>query len=121
MQAIKFKNFRKVDFTWNYDGVPYTFKAGQEIFLEDFKAQHFAKHLIDEELNERKILTNDKVRRAELEKLCFPSDEVVTPVEALNINKEAEEEVKPPKEVKAKKKGKAKKVEEEKEFEDLNQ
>lgn len=107
MQAIKFKNFSNEDFTHAYDSVPYTFKAGSEMFLEDFKAQHFAKHLVDRELNRLNLLTSDRLKRKELETLCFPADEVVTPVEALNLNKKVE--------VKAKK---GKKVE--KEFEDLD-
>ena len=89
----------------SFDSVPYTFKAGTEMFLEDFKAQHFAKHLVDRELNRLNIPTSSAAKRKELEVLCFPTDEVVTPVEALNLNKKVE----------VKKKGK--KVE--KEFEDL--
>lgn len=107
MQAIKFKNFSNEDFTHAFDSVPYTFKAGSEMFLEDFKAQHFAKHLVDRELNRLNLMTSDRLKRKELEALCFPVDEVVTPVEALNLNKKAE--------VKGKK---VKKVE--KEFEDLD-
>jgi hypothetical protein len=109
-EAIKFKNFTSEDFTWKYDGVPYTFKAGQEMYLEKFKALLFGSHLVDRELNRTGKLTNDKNARAALEVLCFPSDEAVTTEVALDI----EEKVKA-----AKKKGK-KKVEKEEEFEDLN-
>lgn len=106
MQAIKFKNFTTEDFVWKYDGIPYTFKAGQEIYLEDFKAHHFAGHLVDLEMNRLGVPTNTMNRREELLKQCFPSDEVITPSEALQIN-EKEKVTK-----------KTKKVE--KEFEDLN-
>lgn len=105
MEARKFKNFSTEDFTWKFDGIPYTFKAGQEIFLEDFKADHFTKHLVDREMNKLGIVTNDQVKRAELAALCSPSDEVVTPLEALQEN--------------ATKKVVTKKKKEEKEFEDL--
>jgi hypothetical protein len=105
MTAKKFRNFSKEDFTWKYDGIPYTFPAGQETYMEDFKADHFAKHLIDRELNRTKTLTHDVNARRDLLALCFPPAEEVTPLEALNINEE----------VKAKK-GKKKEAE----FEDLD-
>lgn len=85
MKAIKFKNFSTSEFTWSYDSVPYTFPAGSEMFLEDYKVFHFAKHLIDRELNNLGIPTNQKAERTKLEKLCFPTDEAVTPLEALQI------------------------------------
>lgn len=103
MQARKFKNFTTEDFTWKFDGVPFTFKAGQEIYLEEDKALHFAKHLVDRELNRlnvesglhgtgKEVPTNNQKERAKFEVQCFPSDEIVTPLEALNLNVEAEKE-----------------------------
>lgn len=89
MEAKQFHNFTGTDFTWKWDGIPYTFKAGQTMFLEDFKAEHFAKHLIDRELNVMGLPTNDMVTRKRLEGKCFPSDEVVTPLEALQQNEGA--------------------------------
>jgi len=85
IKAIKFKNYTDKDFTWTYDSVPFTFKAGTETYLEDYKARHFAKHLIDRELNEEGVATNRTSRRLELETLCLPKDEEITPVEALQI------------------------------------
>lgn len=105
MQAIKFKNYTDEDFTWNFDSIPYTFAAGQEIFLEDYKAFFFAKHLADRECNKAGIPTNDP-RRAEFEAKCIATDEAISPVEALDLNE------------KKKVTKKAKKVEEE--FPDLN-
>lgn len=118
MQAKKFKNFSKEDFTWKFDGVPYTFPAGQETYLEEDKAQHFCKHLVDREVNRhnvekglhgtaKEIPTSTLSLRAPLEALCFPTDEVVTPQEALDVNEAAK-----------RKQGRPKKVAEE-EFEDL--
>lgn len=110
MQAIKFKNFTDEDFTHSYDSIPYTFKAGETMFLEDYKADLFSKHLIDRELNKKKIPTNLLTERAKLSALCFPKDEpAVTPEVALDLNEKVKE---------AKKKGKKKVVEEE-EFADL--
>lgn len=85
MKAVKFKNFTDEEFSWKHDGVPYTFAPGQEIFLEDFKAEHFAKHLVDREINKTGKRTDYLPLRQELTAKCFPSDEVVTPLEALNI------------------------------------
>ena len=110
MKAIQFKNFSEADFTWSFDSLSYTFPAGSTIFMEDFKAEHFAKHLVDSEMNRLGLVTDNKVERAKLMAQCFPSAEVVTPEEAFNI-----EETK-----KAKKGKKAKKEVVEEEFSELN-
>lgn len=110
-QALQFKNFTDTDFTHSFDSVPYTFKAGQTIYLEEFKAKHFAKHLVNRELNAKNIATNNLSERAKLEAQCFPSEEAVTPLEALNINETAK--------AIEKKKKTVKKVDEEEEFADL--
>lgn len=89
MIAKKFKNFTDTDFTWKFDGIEYTFPAGSEIFLEDYKAEHFAKHLADREMNRLNIVTNNVGERAKLEAQCFPSTEVLTPIEALQVNEKA--------------------------------
>lgn len=69
-EAVLFRNWTDFDFTWKWDGVEYTFRAGQAIFLEKFKADHFAKHLTDEVLNRKKLATNDHTRGTYLAK-CF--------------------------------------------------
>jgi hypothetical protein len=108
MEAKLFKNFTEQDFSWKFDGVPYSFKAGQEIYLEDFKAEHFAKHLVDAELQRLGVQTSDVVKRTELTARCFPVAVVVSPQEALHLNEEDKAKTK-----------KGKKVE--KEFEDLDE
>ena len=93
--ATKFQNFTDQDFTWSFDSIPYTFKAGETIYLEDFKAKHFAKHLVDRELNRLNIPTNNMTKRAELESKCFPTAETVSVEKALDIEarkKEVREE-----------------------------
>lgn len=104
MEAVKFKNFTNVDFTWKWDGVPYTFKAGQEIYLPGDQALHFAKHLVDQEMNRLNVErgvhgTNKEVpttnpERKQLEAQCFPTDEIITPLEALNRNEGKTAEIK---------------------------
>lgn len=109
MNAILFKNFSNEDFTWKFDGIAYTFKAGQEMYMEEPKAKHFAKHLVDRELNTRGIPTNNMSEVAKLAVLALPSlSETVTVEEAIDIETK-----------KTKKVGRPKKVEEE-EFSDLN-
>lgn len=52
-QAITFTNYSKTDFTHKWDGVDYSFPAGQSMMLESGLAFHFAKHLAVRELNEK--------------------------------------------------------------------
>ena len=102
MEAIKFKNFSNEDFSHAYNGVAHKFSAGSETYLEDFKAYHFCKHLVDREMNRANIPTNLAAERAKYEALCFPTEEKITPAEALDREEKKKE----------------KKVDEE-EFEDL--
>lgn len=88
MNAKKFRNFSDEDFTWKWDGVSYTFPAGQETYLEDYKADHFAKHLVDREMGKAKIQIDRQVERNEFTAKCFPASEEVTPAQALNLNEE---------------------------------
>ena len=104
MQAKKFYNFTDYEFVWKFDGIPYTFPAKSTMFMEDFKVDHFASHLVDEELNRLNTPTNSP-RRADLLAQCFPSDEVVPVAVALDIEE--------------KKKAVRSKKKEEVEFEDL--
>ena len=99
MTAKKFKNFTEQIFVWKWDGIEHTFLAGMEIFLEDYKADHFAKHLVDQEMNRLHLLTNNALQREQLTALCFPTDEVVTPIEALNLNEKADVKAEKEKEV----------------------
>lgn len=81
MNAKRFKNPFDEDFTWKWDGVAYTFKAGKDTYLEDYKADHFASHLVDREMNKLGIVTSSKVERDRLTALCFLEEE--TPTEDL--------------------------------------
>lgn len=88
-EAKKFKNFTQSDFTWKFNGIPYTFKAGQEIYLESDKADHFAGHLVDQEMNTLGLATDNRYERSKLLAQCFPTDEVVSAIEALQVNEKA--------------------------------
>ncbi len=101
MNAKKFTNFSKEDFTWKHNGIPFHFPAGSEMYLEDDKADHFAKHLVDREIGRMNIdqgILGDKAKeiattsprlRAELHAKCFPTHEEVTPAVAIDINEKA--------------------------------
>lgn len=91
MEAKKFKNFTNTDFTWKWNGIPYTFPANSEIYLPAAEAEHFAKHLIDRELNTKGVITSNQTARKELWDKCFTTTEVVTPLEALNIEEKKKE------------------------------
>lgn len=91
MQAKKFKNWTDQDFSWKWDGVAYDFPAGSETYLEDFKADHFASHLVDREIQKLNLPVDRQIERRELTAKCFPSTEVLTPVEALHRNEVAKE------------------------------
>lgn len=52
-KIVKFVNFTDEDFTWSYNKVPYTFKAGEVKFMSEGIARHFAKHLVNRELHRR--------------------------------------------------------------------
>lgn len=69
-KACLFTNWTSEDFAWTYGGVAYTFKAGQSIYLQDYLARHFTKHLVDKELNREKLPTNHHTR-GEFERKCY--------------------------------------------------
>lgn len=111
MEGKKFKNWSDESFTWKFDGVPHVFPAGTEITIESPKADHFAKHLVDRELNKMNKPTNSPLRDELLAK-CFPTDEVISQEQALDIREKAKAKVK---------RGRPSKKVVEEEFEDLKE
>ncbi len=86
VKAVLFKNFSNEEFTCSWNKVPYRFKPGQEMYVEDWKGEHFAKHLIDREINRIGGLTNDKVKRAEFIKLALPDDQNIAADDMIDTN-----------------------------------
>ena len=84
-RMVLFTNFSDQPFTWFWDSIPQTFEAGGSEFMEMWRARHFAKHLINREMQrqdvkytpeERKfkthlILDEDSLLRVELVKRCI--------------------------------------------------
>lgn len=50
MSTVLFTNFTQDDFIGYWDGKPTTVKSGKSIYLPDYLAKHFAKHLVNREL-----------------------------------------------------------------------
>lgn len=112
VKSVVFKNFTEEEFVCSWDSVPYRFPAGKEMYVEDWKADHFAKHLVNRVMNKRGMITTNMVERQKFLNEALPPEPTVSVEEALDINaRDAAAEVK--------KKGK-KKVEVEEEFAELN-
>lgn len=109
VKSVVFKNFDSEEFVCSWDSVPYRFPAGKEMYVEDWKAEHFAKHLVNKVMNKKKIITTNMVERNPLLALALPDGISVSQEEMLDINAREEvaektEEIK--KEAKAKKSSK---------------
>lgn len=50
MKTSLFTNFSTEAFTGYWDGKPKTFAPGQSLYMPDYLASHFAKHLVNREL-----------------------------------------------------------------------
>lgn len=65
METALFVNFTNRDFTGFWDGKPKLIKAGQCIYMPDYLAKHFAKHLVNRELINAKKETLTSPKRPE--------------------------------------------------------
>lgn len=110
VKAVIFKNFSNEPFVCSWDSIPYHFAAGQEMYVEDWKAEHFTKHLVNRELDKKGIITSNKTARTQLEKLAMPIYEDIPSISAEEIIDANEQ----------KKRGRPRKVVVEEEFADLN-
>lgn len=53
MQTALFHNFSSKPFTGYWDGKPKTFKPGEKVYLPEYLAKHYAKHLTNQILIEQ--------------------------------------------------------------------
>lgn len=117
VKSIVFKNFTSEEFVCSWDGTPYRFAPGKEMYVEDWKAEHFAKHLVDRIMHKAGMIITNKVERDALLAQALPTEEVLTPEEALDLNaREAVAEAKVEAKEEVKKGRPSKKVVEEEEF-----
>lgn len=147
VQIVWFHNWTSKPFTWAWAGTPYTFDAGEKTKMEDWKAEHFAIHLVEEYIQseEAKPLKLTGVRKVKgfqdlVSKSIIPTQDTVDGEggvskfhsEMLNDDEAFEDVKQTPEEMleevqkqnpevveKAKKRGRPKKVETEEEFEGL--
>ncbi len=119
VKSVVFKNFTNEEFVCSWDGVPYRFPAGKEMYVEDWKAAHFAKHLVDRVMNQKRMITSNKVERDPLLAQALPDGISLTQDEAFDLHAReevAEKEAEIKEETKTKK---SSKVVKEEEFADL--
>ena len=113
---ILFVNFRDEVFNFAWDSVPYTLAAKETRWLPFWLAEHAAKHLVDIEMNERKVPTNHFSRETFMAK-CIGNKPQETNkkdplgLEVLNNQMNAKTEEAP------KKTGRPKKIKDEESFE----
>lgn len=108
MNALVFVNYTTEVFEQKFDGRSYRFAPGEERILETAKAEHFAKHLIDRELQKAGADTIlDPTKRETIHAKCIKSIEDAHPTDIPDEDKVFEEQVK---EELKKKAGRPKKV-----------
>lgn len=108
IKSVIFKNFTDKEFVCSWDSVPYRFAPGKEMYVEEWKAEHFAKHLVDRVMHEKGMITTNMVERSVFLAQAMPSEESISAEEALDINAREKVATK-----------KSKKVVEEPEFESI--
>jgi len=87
IKAIPFFNFTDKAFSWWWDSVEYTFDPKQSYMMEDWKARHFAKHLVNHVLNLEGKSVADQSREGYLSK-ALPTIEKPLEVEESKIETE---------------------------------
>lgn len=115
VKSIVFKNFTNEEFVCSWDGTPYRFAPGKEMYVEDWKAAHFAKHLVDRVMHKSNMITTNMIERNKFLALALPTEVAISVDEALDLNARKEVATK----VAEKKSKTSKKVVEEEEFADL--
>ncbi len=123
-KMVLFTNWLNEDFIGKWAKVEEMFKSGQSKWLENWKAVHYAKHLVDQHLNNQGTPTSHFTRE-DLAKKCFGEDvesSAESNIQSEIYNKNKELESKPKEEVKEsvkQEKPETIKKPKEKEFQDL--
>lgn len=85
MKTALFTNFSDEEFVGYWDGKPKKFKAGQSVYMPDYLAKHFAKHLVNRELLRKDVNGNPVYKDGE--KFTSPKRPHDTPVFMQLFNK----------------------------------
>src|SRR6266481_3456996 len=86
VKSVVFRNFTKEEFVCSWDGTPYRFVAGKEMYVEDWKAEHFAKHLIDKVMHRKGMIISNMAERSPLLALALPLEPQLSAQDALDLN-----------------------------------
>jgi len=99
MESVLFVNWTDEDFTGMWGKEDYRIARGQKIYFPRYLADHFAKHLVDREMNKAKLAT-DHHTRPEFMAKCFSdiissegNSSLKTDVENFNRNTELKKEL----------------------------
>ncbi|MDH4127317.1 MAG: hypothetical protein OEV44_01085 [Spirochaetota bacterium] len=74
-KAMRFYNWTNEDFSHKWDSVEYTFRAGESQMVQDYLANHFAKHLAQREINKKNLPMNDR-KYQEFFNKCLSGEEL---------------------------------------------
>lgn len=76
-KIVLFVNATDEDFTGYWNNVPELIKAGASRHMELWRARHYAKHLIDRELNKLGMKTDNQTEREKFLKQIVIEDETI--------------------------------------------
>jgi hypothetical protein len=83
-KIVLFHNSTEEDFEGQWNKVTEVIKAGKSRHMELWRARHYAKHLIDRELNKQNVKTDNQLEREKLYKTIVIDEEVIE-VPAANV------------------------------------
>lgn len=62
-KTVIFRNYSDETFVWYWNSEKYVFKPGMQVYMEEWKASHFAKHLANRELQKRGFVMDTSPKR----------------------------------------------------------
>jgi len=108
-KPVLFHNWSDEDFIHAWDSVDFTFEKGTKVYLEPWKAEHFAKHFVDREMMRENISIDDQSREEFIKKTlgivedAKEMEDTALETEILNMNAPKNKGGRPKKEVKEEK------------------
>ena len=103
MKSLQFHNWTNEEFVWTWAGDEYVFPAGSTMYLQEYLAMHFAKHLATREMFKAGLELNVYKHpqfQKNIDKCLLAGESVVEAksearieAEVMNINAEANSEI----------------------------